>query len=89
MRGLRKGKPDVPPQAKPKMQAIQVLIDDAHLSAMDAIVAQLKARGFVLVDQLDAIGVLTGRMAAQELARLREVPGVQAVEIMRDDAGPG
>ena len=71
----------------PMQQAIHVLIDDAHLSSLQDIARQLAARGFVLQQTLESIGVLAGTAPDTELDALLDVPGVLGIEKVRQDYG--
>ena len=64
---------------------IHILIDEALWPAMDTVAARLAAKGFLLERRLVAIGVLAGSAAAEDLDSLRAEPGVQGLEIVRDD----
>jgi hypothetical protein len=44
------------------------------------IVRQLRAAGFELTQQLDAIGVILGRADDAEVERLRRIDGIASVE---------
>ena len=68
-------------------QAIHVLIDDAHLSSLQDIARQLAARGFVLQQTLESIGVLAGTAPDCELEALLDVRGVLGIEKVRQDYG--
>lgn len=68
-------------------QAIHVLIDDAHLSSLQHIARQLADRGFVLQQTLESIGVLAGTAPDSDFEALLGVPGVLAIEKVRQDYG--
>ncbi len=71
--------------ANKKSINVTVLVDEAHRDNMAGLINQLKDKGFVLRESLDAVGVLTGSVAATALAGLSTVPGVSAVEEERSD----
>ena len=64
---------------------ITVLVDEAHKNNLAGLANDLKAKGFVLKESLDAVGVITGSVAATALEGLSTVPGVSAVEVERTD----
>jgi hypothetical protein len=67
------------------LHAIHVLIDDAHLQSLQDITRQLAAKGFVLTQTLESIGVLAGTVPAGELEALLDVTGVLGIERVRVD----
>jgi len=60
---------------------ILVSVDaDAH-DALDQVASALRAKGMKIVDVLPLSGVVTGEARETDLAALRKVPGVSAIEI--------
>jgi hypothetical protein len=70
---------------KKKSINVTVLVADSHKQNMSGVVKDLKEKGFVLKDSLEAVGVVTGSVAAESVSRLSKVPGVSAVEEDRND----
>ena len=64
---------------------LTVMVDETHRSKLAKVSADLKAKGFVLKDTLQEIGVITGSAPAGVIADLSKVPGVSAVEEERSD----
>jgi hypothetical protein len=64
---------------------VTVLVDEGHKENLAGLAKDLKDKGFVLKESLEAIGVLTGSVAATALASLSSVPGVSAIEEERTD----
>lgn len=71
--------------AKKKSINVTILVDEIHKANLAGLAKVLKAKGFVLKETLEAIGVLTGCVAPTALAALSSVPGVVAVEEERTD----
>ena len=71
--------------AKKKTINVTVLVDEAHKDNLSGLANDLKDKGFVLKESLDAVGVLTGCIAATALEGLSTVPGVSGVEVERTD----
>lgn len=67
---------------------VTVLIDDSRRGDMASVARDLKDKGFVVNQSLDAIGILTGSAPADNLKALSSVPGVSAVEPNRTDYRP-
>jgi hypothetical protein len=70
--------------AKQKV-GVTVLVADSHKDDMTKVATALKHKGFVLKETMEAIGVLTGSVAADAVAELSSVPGVSSVEKERSD----
>jgi len=70
---------------KKKMVDVSVMVDDDHKDNVAAVARGLKAKGFVLNESLEAIGVLTGSAPATSIASLSGVDGVSSVEENRTD----
>ena len=62
------------------MTQVSVTVDDGHLSALDGVVAGLRARGMQVDQVLDGIGVITGSVPAGAAAALTGVAGVVSVD---------
>ncbi|WP_254506724.1 hypothetical protein [Anatilimnocola floriformis] len=71
--------------AKPSLININVLVEDSHKSKLSAVATKLKAKGFVLTETLDDIGVLSGKAPATALESLEAVNGVSVIEKERTD----
>lgn len=67
---------------------VTVLVDDSRRGDMASVARDLKNKGFVVNQSLDAIGILTGSAPAHALESLSSVPGVSAVERNRTDFRP-
>jgi hypothetical protein len=70
---------------KKKSINVTVLVDEAHKDKLAKVAKDLKGKGFVLKEALDALCVLTGSVPATSFAALSKVPGVSAVEEERTD----
>jgi len=68
-----------------KMIDVTVMVDDEHKDSVAKVARDLKGKGFVLHESLDAIGVLTGSAPATSIPALTGVAGVSAVEENRTD----
>ncbi|MBM3792947.1 MAG: hypothetical protein FJW31_02555 [Acidobacteria bacterium] len=66
---------------------VSVFLKESHLGATQAagVQRELKAKGFTLRENLEAIGVLTGSAPAAALEALESVPGAEKVEKERTD----
>jgi hypothetical protein len=64
---------------------VSVLVDEAHKDKLAEVTKALKAKGFILKETLEAIGVLSGSVPASALSALSSVPGVSTVEKERTD----
>jgi hypothetical protein len=60
---------------------ILVSVDDSAQGDLDAIAAELRAKGMKVVDVMPLGGVITGEAGEADLARLRKVRGISALEI--------
>jgi hypothetical protein len=63
---------------------VAVALADDMLDRLDEIARACQAVGFELDTELRGVGVLTGFVDADDLPRLRLVPGVTAVEPERE-----
>jgi hypothetical protein len=59
---------------------VNVSVDDAHVSQIDQVAAQLRAAGMHVDRTLAAIGSISGHVTGNLVQTLRKVPGVSAVE---------
>jgi hypothetical protein len=64
----------------PARTAVTVLVADDHLDRMAEVVAGLRAAGLHVTAVHDALGTVAGEGEAADLAALRRVAGVAAVE---------
>jgi hypothetical protein len=67
-----------------KPVGVVVSVADDHLDDLTGVVERLRRAGLLVDDVLDAVGVITGRVAADDLDALESVPGV--VQVERDRA---
>ncbi len=63
------------PEAK-----VTVTVADDHLAQTAAVAEQLRAAGMNVGEVLEALGVITGWMPAEQRATIEALPGVAAVE---------
>lgn len=66
---------------------VAVAVADDARSCIYEVAAACRALGFDHTATLTAVGVLTGSVEFESLARLGEVPGVLAVEVACDFSG--
>jgi hypothetical protein len=71
--------------AKKKSINVTVLVNETHKDNLADLAKDLKGKGFVLKESLEAVGVLTGSVPAASVAALSAVPGVSAVEEEQTD----
>ena len=71
--------------SKPKPINVSVLVDASQPEKLESVVKELRGKGFVLKESLEAIGVLTGSVPAASLQEIAEIPGVVSVEEDRTD----
>lgn len=74
--------------SKSKMIDVTVLVAEDHKDDVKKVARDLRSKGFVLREALEAIGVLTGSVPAEDVATLSDVAGVSAVEENRTDYHP-
>ncbi|MEV0675814.1 hypothetical protein AB0I60_04735 [Actinosynnema sp. NPDC050436] len=65
------------------MDEVVVSVADDSLSRLGSVVAALREAGLDVDDVLEALGVVTGSVAPEAIGKLRDVPGVAAVERQR------
>lgn len=65
---------------RPAAVNVTVLLADATPARVKSAVARLKSAGLQVSDVHDAIGAVSGSIAAGKLEALKQIPGVQAVE---------
>ncbi len=63
---------------------VSISVGDSHLGRLDEVSQAAEAVGMTVQGREAAIGVLTGSIAADKLARLRAVAGVEHVETQRE-----
>jgi glutaredoxin 2 len=63
---------------------IQVAIDDEHLSEVSTVAERLAAAGMEIDQLMPSIGAVTGSIDEDDVALLRNVAGVAAVEHSRE-----
>lgn len=68
--------------AHPPVEVLVSVADD-RLVELSTVVAALRAAGLAVDGVLEALGVVTGSIAADAVDSLRAVPGVAAVEVQR------
>lgn len=78
----------------PSESAPQRWIINLDGNELPALVAEhLRAKGFVVEQVLDAVGVITGQASAETVEVLRSLPGIQSIEpdqvIQLPDPGAG
>jgi hypothetical protein len=69
--------------AKRKGQAtlnVMVTLDERHRDRLDAVAVQLESAGLNVADKFSLGGVIVGKVAVADLARLRAVEGIKTVE---------
>ena len=71
--------------SRKEMVEVTVTVDDAHRGKLAQVAKGLRAEGFVLSASMDAIGVLAGKVPAENVDKLAGVAGVTAVERNRTD----
>lgn len=59
---------------------VTVTVADEHLDRTGAVVEQLRAAGMNVEQVLDAIGMVTGSIPAEQRPSIEALPGVAAVE---------
>ena len=64
-------------------EEVQVSVAEAHLREFADVVHRLEQAGMRIEQQLDAVGVVTGRIDAKNVTRLARVAGVGSVERSR------
>jgi hypothetical protein len=62
------------------MVQLSVTVDDGHLPALDAVVAQLRAHGMQVEQVLEGLGVVTGSAPSTVRDALTAVEGVVSVD---------
>jgi hypothetical protein len=62
------------------MKRYVLTVSDECGTALDRLLPELDAAGFMVDTTLDAIGVIVGRAEEADLARIRQLPGVAAVD---------
>lgn len=62
------------------MKGYVLTVDDESDTTLAALVPALEAAGFVVDRTLDEIGVIVGRADEADVDRIREVPGVGAID---------
>ena len=68
---------------------LSVLVLEDYRDRFPQIVAACREAGMVIERELFAVGIIVGTIDEQQLARLRDVQGVGAVEPERDVQGCG
>jgi hypothetical protein len=63
---------------------VGIAVDDESLERVEEVVRACRALGFRGDSTLTGVGVFTGTIAAENVAALRALPGVAAVEIERN-----
>ena len=64
---------------------VLVTVDDPGLQRLPEVVADLRAAGLVVDTVLTHVGVVTGVVSPTDVPAVRDVAGVEQVEVERDD----
>lgn len=64
-------------------EEVQISVSESHLAEFEKVVERLAAAGLRVDQQLDVIGVVTGHVEPNQIARLEKVRGVSGVERSR------
>lgn len=72
--------PDGPSSPDSRGGKVTVTVADDHVAQTGAVAEQLRAAGMNVEQVLDAVGMITGRVPAEQRATIRALPGVAAVE---------
>jgi len=62
------------------MPDITITVDDAHLAAIDEVVAAVRASGVEVTGVHAAIGIISGTVPADRRTALSQIQGVGAIE---------
>ncbi len=68
------------PTVMPADSKVTVTIADDHVAETDAIAEQLRAAGMNVEQVLNAVGMITGWVPAEQRPSVEALPGVAAVE---------
>lgn len=63
--------------------AITVSIDDQHLSQIEQVSQALQRSGMTVEQTLPIVGIITGTMPSEKIDDLREIEGVQSIELQQ------
>lgn len=66
------------------MKKYTVLVDQAAGAAVKDVARHLRDHGFVVEQELDAIGVITGKVDEEKLPAIRAIAGIKAIERNRE-----
>ncbi len=69
------------------IRAYSILVDVDEGASLEEVSAALSRAGVEITEQLDAIGVVRGRIDDARLSEIRKIPGVAAIEEERQ-VGP-
>jgi hypothetical protein len=72
----------------PDSTEVVVSVDDAHAEEVSSVADGLRSAGMEVSDVSPELGVVTGRVNAQDMDRLSSVEGVAAVERSREVGVP-
>ena len=64
-------------------EQVTISVDDAHLDRFAEVVRRTERQGLKVEQQLEAIGVIVGRIDPAKRQQLEQVPGVSSVEQAR------
>ena len=62
---------------------ISVSVDDAHIDQIEQVVQRLQVAGMIIDSTSPLIGVISGKVDADQLTALRNCEGVQDIEMDR------
>ncbi len=68
------------PTVAPQERKVTVTVADDHLAQTAAVAEQLRSAGMNVEQVLDAVGVVTGWVQAEQQPSIEALPGVAAVE---------
>ena len=69
----------MPSQRAPTMN-VMVTVDEHHRDNLDAVASRLESAGMNVAGKLSLGGVIVGEVAHADLAKLRDIEGIKAVE---------
>ena len=59
---------------------VMVTVDENHRDRLDAVAERLKSAGLNVAEKFTLGGIIVGEVASADLAKLRAVEGIKAVE---------
>lgn len=64
-------------------EQVNISVLDEYLSSFASVVQDVEQAGVILQHRMDTLGIITGWVDSRAINKLKSIPGVAAVELVR------